>query len=303
MKNFKLAAILLLASVFTINSYAQTTPKSTISVEKISPEICKVKFANAPVNLIVPETVSSLNNVIKELGKDEQVKVVIFTSDVAGYFFNHFDLTQFQNFVNQKGVDNKPLWVERISNLANAPFITIASIKGRTQGGGDELTLAFDLRYASKEQAVFSQPETGVGLFAGGGGTNLLPRLVGRDRALEVFLSSDDYNAETAERYGWVTRTLPNAELDVFVNKMANRLATFDKTALLTVKKQITSITLPQEAELQTSYTAFLKSLSWPGLQLRMPIFGGMYGKYGIEKVEKNMGYYIGEGNKQLQNK
>jgi enoyl-CoA hydratase/carnithine racemase len=222
---------------------------------------------------------------------------------VAGYFFNHFDLTQFQNFVAQKGVDNKPLWVELISNLSNAPFITIASIKGRTQGGGDELTLAFDLRYASREKAVFNQPETGVGLYAGGGGTNLLPRLVGRDRALEVFLSSDDYNADLAERYGWVTRTLPNAELDAFVNKLANRFATFDKTALLTVKKQVNSITLPPEAELQNSYNEFLKSLSWQGLQLRMPIFGGMYGKYGIEKVEQNMGFYIGEGNRQLQQK
>lgn len=303
MKNLKFVAILFIASVFSVNSYAQTTPKSTISVEKVSPEIRKIKFSNAPINVIVPETVSTLNEVIKELSNDEKVKVVIFTSEVAGYFFNHFDLTQLPNFVGQRSADGKPLWVDLIKNITNAPFITIASIKGRTQGGGDELTMAFDLRYASKELAVFEQPEVGVGLFPGGGGTNMLPRLIGKDRALEVFASCNDYDATIAERYGWVTRTLPNAELDTFVDKLTNRLATFDKTALVTLKQQLNLVSAPTEAELLASYTEFLKSLSWSGLQLRMPIFGGMYGKYGAEKVEKNMGFYVGEGNKELQDK
>lgn len=301
MKNLKSVAILFIASIFSVNSYAQTTAKSTISVEKISPEIRKVKFANAPINVIVPETISSLNEVIKNLSKDSIVKVVIFSSDVKGYFFNHFDLTQFPNFAGQRTADGKPMWVDLITNIINAPFITIASIKGRTQGGGDELTMAFDLRYASKEFAVFEQPEVGVGLFPGGGGTNMLPRLIGRDRALEVFASGNDYDATIAEKFGWVTRTLPNAELDAFVDKLANRLATFDKTALVTVKKQINAVTAPTEAELQTSYTEFLKSLSWQGLQLRIPVFGAMYGKIGIEKLEQNMGFYLGEGNKEIQ--
>lgn len=304
MKNLKIILILLMATIFSINSgYAQKATKSTISVEHISPEIAKVKFANAPVNLIVPETISSLNEAVKELSKDEKVKVVIFASDVAGYFFNHFDLNQLPNFVSQVGVDSKPLWVELISGLSNAPFISIASIRGRTQGGGDELTLAFDLRYASKELAVFGQPEVGVGLFPGGGGTNLLTRLAGRDRALEAFLSSDDYNAELAEKYGWVTRTMPDAKLDTFVMNMATRLASFDKTALVTAKKQINAISAPQEAELQNSYNEFLKSLSWQGLQLRVPVLGKMLNEVGPLKVEENLGYYIGEANKQLQKK
>ena len=302
MKNLKLAAVLFIASVFGINlGYAQTLVKSTISVEHVTSEICKVKFANAPVNLIVPETISSLNEAVKELSKDEKVKVVIFTSDVAGYFSNHFDLSQFPNFVKQVGADSKPLWVELIANLSNAPFISIASIRGRTQGGGDELSLAFDLRYASKELAVFNQPEVGVGLFPGGGGTNHLARLAGRDRALEVFLSADDYNAEMAEKYGWITRAIPDTKLESFVMNMATRIATFDKTALATVKKQINAISFPPEAEILNSQMEFQKSLSWPGLALRVPVLGKMLNEVGPLKVEKNLGYYIGEANKQLQ--
>lgn len=316
MKNLKLAAALLAASVLTIPSaYADTAgpnknasgqivskvaQKSTISVEVVSPEIRKVKFANPPLNLIVPETLSSLNEVVKTLSKDENVKVVVFTSDVAGFFFNHFDMNEFPNFLSQVGANSKPLWVELISNLSNAPFITIATINGRTQGGGDELALAFDLRYASKEKAIFGQPEVGVGLFPGGGATYHLTRLVGRDRALEVLLSADDYSAETAEKFGWVTRAMPEAQLDGFVNKIASRLATFDKTALITTKRQITAITSPTEAELTSSFGEFTKSLAWPGLQQRMPLFGKVIQEMGPLKVENNMGYFIGEGNKQL---
>lgn len=300
MKNEKLVAILFMVSVFSVYSYAQTTPKSTISVEKISPEIRKVKFANAPINVIVPETISTLNEVVKDLSKDPDVKVVVFYSDVKGYFFNHFDLSQMANFAGQRTADGKPMWVDLITNITNAPFITIASIKGRTQGGGDELTMAFDLRYASKELAVFEQPEVGVGLFPGGGGTNMLPRLIGKDRALEVFASGNDYDATIAEKYGWVTRTLPNAELDAFVDKLANRLATFDKTALVTVKQQLNLVAAPTEAERLASYTEFLNSLSWPGLQLRIPVFVAMYEKIGVEKLEQNMGFYLGEGNKEV---
>lgn len=303
MKNLKIAAMLLTATVFSIHSYAQTTPKSTIRVEKISPEIRKVHFANAPINVIVPETVTDLNEAIKNLSKDSTVKVVVFVSDVKGYFFNHFDLTAMEGFAKQVTEEGKPGFVDLLTNIMNAPFITIANIKGRTQGGGDELTMAFDLRYASKELAIFEQPEIGVGLFPGGGGTNLLPKMIGRDRALEVFATGNDYDATIAEKFGWVTRTFPSAGLDAFVDKLSNRLATFDKTALVTIKQQLNLIAAPTEAERLASYTEFLKSLSWQGLQLRVPVFAAMYQKIGQEKLEQNMGYYLGEGNKEVHNK
>ena len=280
---------------------AKIAQKSSIRIERVSPAIAKVHFFNAPINFIVPETIASLNEAIKEMGKDENIKVVIFVSDMKGYFFNHFDTSQFPGFLSQVGANAKPLWVELIANLSEAPFVTIASVRGRTQGGGNELTLAFDLRYASKEKAIFDQPEVAIGLFPGGGGTDMLARLAGRDRALEAFLSADDYNAELAEKYGWVTRAIPDAQLDGFVDKLANRLASFDKTALITTKRQINEIVFPKESDRLKSYAEFTKSLSWPGLQQRMPLFGKMYQEVGLEKVESNMGFYVGEGNRQLQ--
>lgn len=299
MKKLKLAVSLLAAAILAGNSAAAQI--STISVESISPAVRKVKFANAPLNLIVPETLSALNQAVQRLSEDEQVKVVIFTSDVDGYFFNHFDMAEFPNFLKQTGSDARPLWVELISNLANAPFVSIASIHGRTQGGGDELALAMDLRYASKEKAVFNQPEVGIGLFPGGGATGHLARLAGRDRAIEALLSSDDYSAEMAERYGWITRAIPEAQLDGYVDQLAHRLATFDRTALTTTRRHINAVAAPGESERLATYAEFAKSLAWPGLRQRMPVFAKIIERDGPAKVEGKLGHYILEGNQQLQ--
>ncbi|MGY5804452.1 enoyl-CoA hydratase/isomerase family protein [Rhizobium sp. LEGMi12c] len=285
----------------TAASATSQAEKSLFIVKVISPEIREVTYSNGPFNLIEPDTIVQLNDIVQRLAQESDVKVVIFDSGVAGFFYNHFDMGQFPAFVGQVGKSNKPLWVELISNVERAPFITVASIRGRTQGGGDELTLAFDLRYASGERAIFNQPEVGIGLFPGGGGPDHLARLTGRDRAIEAFLSADDYDAATAERYGWVTRAVPDAELDVVVMKMAARLATFDKQALIATKQHINAVTLPTESDRLTSYNKFVQSLSWPGLQQRMGVFGKLVQDVGPQKVETNMGHYIGVGNDSLQ--
>lgn len=285
----------------TAASATSQAENSLFIVKVISPEIREVTYLNGPFNFIEPNTLVQLNDIVQRLAQESDVKVVIFDSGVAGFFYNHFDMGQFPAFVGQVGKSNKPLWVELISNVERAPFITVASIRGRTQGGGDELTLAFDLRYASRERAIFNQPEVGIGLFPGGGGPDHLARLTGRDRAIEAFLSADDYDAATAERYGWVTRAVPDAELDSVVMKMATRLATFDKQALIATKQHINSITLPTESERLASYNNFVQSLSWPGLQQRMGVFGKLMQDVGVEKVETQMGRYIGIGNDTLQ--
>ena len=275
------------------------TQPSTISLERLTPNICKITFANPPVNLMVPETVSRLHEVVKELSEDAQVKVVIFTSNVSSYFFNHFDLGEAGNFAILAGADSMPIWVDLVLRLSKAPFISIASIRGRTRGGGNELTLACDLRYASREQAVFGQPEVGTGILPGGGGSERLPRLIGRDRALEVILSSDDYDADLAERYGWVTRTIADTELDRFVDGMASRLASFDKAALAAAKAQVNRATLPPDADLLAAYGEFANSLTWPGFQARMSQLGKGFAEIGLDEVERRLGYYIGIGNQQ----
>jgi len=273
------------------------TQPSTISLERLTPNICKITFANPPVNLIIPETVSRLHEVVKELSEDAQVKVVIFTSSLPGYFFNHYDGNQ--ALPDAPDADSIPTWVDFVVRLSKAPFISIASIRGRTRGGGDELALACDLRYASREHALFGQPEVGLGILPGGGGSERLPRLIGRDRALEAILSSDDYNADLAERYGWVTRTIADAELDSFVDGVASRLASFDKQALAAAKAQVNRATLPPDADLLAAYGEFATSLTWPGYRARLPQLGKFIAEIGLDEMERRLGYYIGIGNQQ----
>ncbi|TMR94620.1 enoyl-CoA hydratase/isomerase family protein [Nonomuraea basaltis] len=275
------------------------TQSSTISFERLTPKIRKITFANPPVNLMLPETVARLRDLVVEMSEDPEVQVVIFTSGTPDYFFNHFDLAQAGGFAAQPAADSVPANVDLVLRLTKAPFISIASIRGRTRGGGNELALACDLRYASREHAVFGHPEVAGGILPGGGGTERLPRLIGRDRALEAILGSDDYDADLAERYGWVTRAMPDAELDSFVDGMAARLASFDKTALAAAKAQINRATLPPDADLEAAYGEFLSSLTWPGFQARVPGFGKITAELGTDEVERHLGRYLGLANQQ----
>jgi len=274
---------------------------STITVERATPKIVKIQFANPPVNLIIPETVTRLHEVVKELCEDENVHVVIFTSGIADYFYNHFDLTRMSEFpedLESSEANGISVWTDLVIRLSKAPFISIGAIRGRTRGGGNELSLAFDLRYASREKAFFGQPEVGSGVIPGGGGSERLPRLIGRDRALEVILSSEDYDADIAEHYGWVTRAIADKDLDSFVDAMASRLASFDKTALTAAKMQINRATLPPDADLQAAYTEFLASLSFPGFKPRAAKFVKFLTELGIHDIEKRLGHYIGIASK-----
>lgn len=303
------AGVAALASSRSKEAFSQTnsstsdaerkTQTSTISLERLTPKISKITFSNPPVNLIVPETVSRLHEVVKELSEDARVQVVIFTSSVSDYFFNHFNLAEASKFPMLPGADSIPVWVDLVLRLSKAPFISLASIRGRTRGGGNELTLACDLRYASREYAQFGQPEVGVGILPGGGGSERLPRLIGRDRALEAILSSDDYDADLAERYGWVTRAIADAELDRFVDTMASRLASFDKLALAAAKAQVNRATLPPDADLRAAYAEYVNSLTWPGFGARRPRFAKIVAEKGLEEWERRLGYYIGISNRQ----
>ena len=124
-----------------------------------------------------------------------------------------------------------------LARLSRAPVVSIASIRGRATGVGSELALASDMRFASREKAILSQWEVGAGLVPGGGPMARLPRLIGRGRALEVLLSADDIDGDLAERYGYVNRSFPDAELDGFVDALATRISSFDKEALAETKR------------------------------------------------------------------
>ena len=153
------------------------------------------------------------------------------------------------------GPTGLPPWPDFLARLTRAPFTSIALIRGRATGNGSELTLACDMSFASREKAIFSQWEVGVSLVAGGGPMARLPRLMGRNRALEVLLSSEDLRGEQAEAYGYVNRALPDADLDAFVEGFATRIAEFDKWAIANTKRLVNT-SLPPDVELAAGWDA-----------------------------------------------
>jgi enoyl-CoA hydratase/carnithine racemase len=153
--------------------------------------------------------------------------------------------------------------------------------------------LACDIRFASRERAIFGQPEVGTGLIPGGGALQRLPLLVGRSRAIEIILGAEDFNAETAERYGWINRAIPEAELDDFVARFVRRVVSFDGQALSTAKAIINRCGLPDPAQLQQTQDTFFTTFGWPGAIERMPKLRergiGTAGEF-----ELNLGDHIG---------
>ncbi|MFP2693897.1 enoyl-CoA hydratase/isomerase family protein [Enterobacter ludwigii] len=274
---------------------AQSDSTSLVSVDKRTPQLWRITIANPPFNLVVPEVVSALHAVVLEMDRDPDVRVVVLDSAIEGYFINHFDLARAQDFPMLPGDPAVPVWVDLVLRLSRSPVISIASIRGRTRGGGNEFALACDLRYASIEQAFFGQPEVGTGILPGGGASERLPRIAGRDRALEVILSSQDYGGVDAERLGMVTRALPDADLDAFVEALATRLATFDKQALAGAKVQVNRATLPPDADLHAAYAEYSQSLSWPGFKAQHSRMGRLAAEHGPSELENRLGYYIGQ--------
>ena len=194
-----------------------------VHLERRSPALWRVTFDHPPLNIFGPETMPELNAIVTALETDPDVKVVVFDSAVEGFFITHYDfLADPQETLSlppgPTGLQQLPDMLVRISR---APVVSIAKIRGRATGVGSELALACDMRFASREKAILSQWEVGAGLVPGGGPMARLPRLIGRGRALEVLLGADDIDGDLAERYGYVNRSFPDAELDAFVDALA----------------------------------------------------------------------------------
>ena len=270
---------------------------STIRLDRPTPQIARITVANPPVNLVIPETVVRLHKIVREFDQDPALKVVVFSSEVPDFFINHFDGAAANDLPVPVHEDDPPIWTDMVMRLSKASYVSIAVIRGRTRGAGDELALACDLRYASREKAIFGQPEVGIGIVPGGGGTERLPLSIGRDRALEAILSSTDYDADLAERWGWVTRALADAELDAFVDAMVARLASFDRKALAKAKAMVNRATLPPDADLVAAYGEFSDSLRNPGLLTRAAALGAFLAEKGLD-VEYQLGKYLGLTNR-----
>jgi enoyl-CoA hydratase/carnithine racemase len=271
-----------------------TTKKTQIRLSRRSPSNVRVTFDNPPLNLMGPQFVLEIRAILNALEIDEQVKVVVFDSAVDGFFLNHSDFSA--KLEDLTGIPQGPTgleaWPDILVRLTRAPFVSIALIRGRATGNGSEIALACDMSFASREKAVLSQWEVGVGLVAGGGPMARLPRLIGRGRALEVLLGSDDIRGDLAQAYGYVNRSVPDAELDGFVDALAARIASFDKWAIANTKRLVNT-SLPPDVEIAEGWDACMKSIARPGAQSRIKtLFEQGFHKPG--DVEDRLGHYLG---------
>lgn len=248
-----------------------------------------------PLNIFGPANIPQLEEVVSSLEKDDQVKVVVFDSAVEGFFLTHYDFlakpedsAKFP--VGRTGLQALP---EMFARISRAPVVSISLIRGRATGVGSELALASDMRFASREKAILSQWEVGAGLVPGGGPMARLPRLIGRGRALEVLLGADDINGDLAELYGYVNRSLPDAELDAFVDRLATRIASFDKQAIADTKRLVNINSLPSDAEIALEWDAFIASLARPAAQARIRTLFER-GLHEPGDVETRLGYHVG---------
>ena len=275
---------------------ASALTKSTqIRIEQRSPAYWRVTFDNPPINVMGPEMVREFKALIDALEADEQVRVVVFDSAVDDYFLNHSDFNaKLEDLTSMPaGPTGLPPWPDFLVRLTHLPVASIALIRGRATGNGSEITLACDMSFASLEKAIISQWEAGVGMVPGGGPMARLPQLIGRNRALEVLLSSEDIRGEQAEAYGYVNRALPDAELDAYVEALATRIAKFDKWAIANIKRLVNT-SLPPEVEMGSGWDACIASLGRPAARNAIKALMDR-GFHKPGDVENRLGYYVGQ--------
>jgi enoyl-CoA hydratase/carnithine racemase len=245
---------------------------SKIRLTRKTPGYWEVTFNNPPLNILGPAELPRLIEILDQIEADPNVKVVVFDSALPDYFMAHYDLLK--PLADSTGMAPGPTGMHPVPDfmvrLSRLRAVTIVSIRGRASGIGSEIALAADMRFASREKAILSQFEVGAGFPPGGGPTARLPRLVGRGRALEILIGADEIDGELAERYGYVNRALPDAELDGFVDKLARRIASFDGQAIADTKHLVDQASLPPDAESQAGWDTFVADVQRPGAQGRV---------------------------------
>ncbi|WP_249788953.1 enoyl-CoA hydratase/isomerase family protein [Bradyrhizobium sp. BRP19] len=269
-----------------------------IRLQRRTPFYWRVTFDLPPLNIFGPENIPQLNEIITAIETDPQVKVVVFDSAVEGFFLTHYNFFAplEESTKIPPGATGLQALPDLLVRLSRAPVASIAMVRGRATGVGSELALASDMRFASRENAILSQWEVGAGLVPGGGPMARLPRLIGRGRALEVLLGADDISGDLAERYGYVNRSLTDAELDGFVDALATRIASFDKQAIAETKRLVNVASLPSDADIAPEWDAFLASVQRPASQSRIKILLDR-GFHRPGDVENRLGYHVGRLN------
>jgi enoyl-CoA hydratase/carnithine racemase len=272
------------------------TTAARVRLNQVTSRYCRVILDNPPLNLMDADIVLQIREIVTALENDDRVNVVVFESAVDGFFLNHSDfVAKLEDLTSiPQGPTGLEAWPDILVRLTRAPFVSIALIRGRATGNGSELALACDMSFASRERALLSQWEVGAGLIPGGGPMARLPRVMGRGRALEVLLSADDIRGADAELLGYVNRALPDAELDDFVDALANRIASFDRWTIANTKRLVNEAGLPPDVEIRAGWDAFLASVKRPAAQQKIKTLL----EQGLQEpgdAEDRLGDYVGQ--------
>lgn len=236
-----------------------------------TPAYWRVIFDYPPFNVADGTMFQALQDLLARINDDPSLRVVVFESANPDFYLSHFDLTgKLGNVMTAVGPSGLPVLADTFVRITRSPVVSIAKIRGCVRGACSEFVLACDMRFASRENTRLGQPEVGVGLHPGGGGTERLPHLVGRGRALEIILGANDFDGDTAERYGYVNRALPDVELEGFVDTLARRIASFDRRALAAAKNLVNQVSLPSADRLLDALNSFQTALTWSEAQKRV---------------------------------
>ena len=230
-----------------------------------SPAYWRIVFDYPPFNIVDATLYQALQDLLARMDASPSLRVVVFESANPEFFLAHFDLTgKTGNITTAVGPSGLPILIDTFVRITRSPVASIAKIRGCVRGVSSEFVLACDMRFASRENTLLGQPEVGVGVHPGGGGTERLPPLVGRGRAFEIVLGANDFDGDTAAQYGYVNRALPDEELDGFVDALARRIATFDGRAIAAAKRLINQVSLPSADNLLSALNSFQTALTWP---------------------------------------
>jgi len=252
-----------------------------------------VTVDHPPINLLDLALMRELDGVGREVETDDAVRVVVFDSADPEFFIAHADVSLIERLpTNAPRPTTLGFFHAMVERFRTMPKATIGKIEGRARGGGSEFLLSLDLRFGALGRAVLAQPEVALGIIPGGSGTQRLPRLIGRARALEVILGCEDVPADLAERWGYLNRALPPAELGPFVERLALRIASFPAEAVALAKAAVNAAELPTEQALLEEADCFNRSLGTAAARARMARFLELGGQ--TRAVEMDLGRLVG---------
>jgi enoyl-CoA hydratase/carnithine racemase len=244
--------------------------------------VARVTIDHPPINLFDLPLMLDVSRCAEALAVDDEVRVVVVDSADPEFFIAHADvglILQLPREPRGGPSDDLGFFHAMCDRFRTMPKATIAIVEGRVRGGGSELVSSFDLRFASRDRALFGQPEVPLGIIPGGSGTQRLPRLVGRARALEIILGGGDVDGELAEQWGWVNRALPDGELRPFVDELAARIASFPAHAIAAAKRSVDEALPDPVPGLRTEEWLFSQTLLEPAAIERMEAFMALGGQ------------------------